>query len=244
MSSTKKVSCLYARVSTDMQVSGLESQVRALKLYCQHNEITEYEIFTDEGISGAKESRPALNRLMEAVEAGEVSQVIVFSFSRFARSTTHLLKALQKFKDKGIQFVSLSEKVDTGSAIGIAIFTILGAISQLERELIAERVRNGLANARAKGKILGRKKMRNSVLIRELLKSGLSYRQISVIAKCSHGSVHAEVLALKKEQAAAKEQEKKNEKQIDLKIEVKPDESKKVVFPDLKLDSLESRVLS
>ena len=87
MSSPKKVSCLYARVSTDNQSTGLESQVRALKLYCQHNEISEYEIFTDEGISGAKESRPALNRLMEAVEAGEVTQVIVFSFSRFARST-------------------------------------------------------------------------------------------------------------------------------------------------------------
>ncbi len=234
MSSVKKVSCLYARVSTDMQATGLESQVRALKLYCQHNEIPDLEIFADEGISGAKESRPALNRLMEAVEAGTVSHVIVFSFSRFARSTTHLLKALQKFKDKGVQFVSLSEKVDTGSAIGIAIFTILGAISQLERELIAKRVRNGLANARAKGKILGRKKMRNSVLIRELLKSGLSYRQISVIAKCSHGSVHAEVLALKKEQATAKE----NEKKLVQKPEIKPDELKKVVFHELKVEDL------
>ena len=234
MSSVKQVACLYARVSTDMQATGLESQVRALKLYCQHNEISEFEIFADEGISGAKESRPALNRLMESVEAGTVSHVIVFSFSRFARSTTHLLKALQKFKDKGVQFVSLSEKVDTGSAIGIAIFTILGAISQLERELIAERVRNGLANARAKGKILGRKKMRNSVLIRELLKSGLSYRQISVIAKCSHGSVHAEVLALKKEQAAAKE----NEKKLVQKPEIKSDELKNVVFPDLKVEDL------
>ena len=87
--------------------------------------------------------------------------------------------------------------------MGMAIFTILGAISQLERELIAERVRNGLANARAKGKILGRKKMRNSVLIRELLKSGLSYRAISLIAKCSHGSVHAELAALSQEQREA-----------------------------------------
>ncbi len=200
MTTNKKKVCLYARVSTDQQATGLESQVRALKIYCEHNDIAEFEIFTDENISGAKESRPSLNRLMAAVEADQVSQVVCFSFSRFARSTTHLLKGLQKFKDKGVLFVSLSEKIDTGSAMGMAIFTILGAISQLERELIAERVRNGLANARAKGKILGRKKMRNSVLIRELLKSGLSYRSISVIAKCSHGSVHAEKLALRKEE--------------------------------------------
>ena len=192
MTTNKKKVCLYARVSTDQQATGLESQVRALKIYCEHNDISEYEIFTDENISGAKESRPSLNRLMAAVEADQVSQVVCFSFSRFARSATHLLKGLQKFKDKGVLFVSLSEKVDTGSAMGMAIFTILGAISQLERELIAERVRNGLANARAKGKILGRKKMRNSVLIRELLRSGLSYRAISLIAKCSHGSVHRE----------------------------------------------------
>ena len=156
---------------------------------------------------------------MADVEADQVSQVVCFSFSRFARSTTHLLKGLQKFKDKGVLFVSLSEKVDTGSAMGMAIFTILGAISQLERELIAERVRNGLANARAKGKILGRKKMRNSVLIRELLKSGLSYRAIATISKASHGSVHAEkkamlaeeaLLAKQKEQEALKNQNAKS----------------------------------
>ena len=208
MTTNKKKVCLYARVSTDMQATGLESQVRALKIYCEHNGITEFEIYTDENISGAKESRPSLNRLMADVEADQVSQVVCFSFSRFARSTTHLLKGLQKFKDKGVLFVSLSEKVDTGSAMGMAIFTILGAISQLERELIAERVRNGLANARAKGKILGRKKMRNSVLIRELLKSGLSYRAISLIAKCSHGSVHAEKKSMLAEEALlAKQQE-------------------------------------
>ncbi len=108
MTTNKKKVCLYARVSTDQQATGLESQVRALKIYCEHNGITEFEIYTDENISGAKESRPSLNRLMADVEADQVSQVVCFSFSRFARSTTHLLKGLQKFKDKGVLFVSLS----------------------------------------------------------------------------------------------------------------------------------------
>ena len=197
-----KKTFLYARVSTDMQSTGLESQVRALKIYCEQNGVTEYEIFADEGISGAKESRPSLNRMMEAVDAGGTTQVVVFSFSRFARSTTHLLKALQKFKERNVQFVSLTERVDTSSAMGVAIFTILGAISQLERELIAERVKNGLANARAKGKHIGRKKMRDSDLIRKLLKAGVTYRRIAEIAKCSHGAVHAEKVSMKKDEAA------------------------------------------
>ena len=78
--------------------------------------------------------------------------MVVYSFSRFARSTTHLLSALQTFKKKEVHFVSLTEKIDTNSAVGVAIFSILASISQLERDLIADRVKIGLANARAKGK--------------------------------------------------------------------------------------------
>ncbi len=100
--------------------------------------------------------------------------------------------------------MSLTEKIDTNSAVGIAIFSILASISQLERDLIADRVKIGLANARAKGKLIGRKKLRDSDLIRKLLKAGMTYRNIAVIAKCSHGSVHAEVVAMKKEETELK----------------------------------------
>ena len=191
---------LYARVSTEQQTTGLESQVRVLKNYCEQNDIKDYEIFMDEGISGTKSSRPALDRMMTAVQSGEVSSVVVYSFSRFARSTTHLLNALSVFKAKSVNFVSLTEKIDTGTPVGIAVFSILAAISQLERDLIAERVKNGLANARAKGKHIGRKKMRDSDLIRKLLKAGVTYRRIAEIAKCSHGCVHAEKVAMKLEE--------------------------------------------
>jgi len=201
MNSIKRVAC-YARVSTVDQTTGLESQMRVLKQYCEGNGIKDVEFFADEGISGTKASRPALDRLMAAVENEEVSSVVVYSFSRFARSTTHLLHALQIFKKRGVHFVSLTEKIDTNSAVGLAIFSILAAISQLERDLIADRVRIGLANARAKGKLIGRKKMRDSDLIRKLLKAGMSYRQISIVAKCSHGSVSAERAAMKREEEA------------------------------------------
>lgn len=201
--SEKKVAC-YARVSTDLQQGGLESQMRVLKTYCDQNNIKNAEFYQDEGISGTKSSRPALDRMMAAVEAEEISTVIVYSFSRFARSTTHLLNALQIFKKKGVQFVSLTEKIDTNTAVGVAIFSILASISQLERDLIADRVKIGLANARAKGKLIGRKKMRDSDLIRKLLKAGMSYRNISAVAKCSHGSVSAERAAMKREETELK----------------------------------------
>lgn len=199
-----KKTALYARVSTMDQSTGLESQVRVLKSYCEHNQIEHVEFFTDEGISGTKASRPSLDRLMAAVENDEISSVVVYSFSRFARSTTHLLNALQSFKRKGVHFVSLTEKIDTNSAVGVAIFSILAAISQLERDLVADRVRIGLANARAKGKLIGRKKMRDSDLIRKLLKAGMSYRNISMVAKCSHGSVSAERAAMRREEEELK----------------------------------------
>lgn len=201
--SQKRVAC-YCRVSTELQTGGMESQIRVLKTYCEQNNITEVEFYTDEGISGTKSSRPALDRMMSAVEKDEISSVVVYSFSRFARSTTHLLNALQIFKKKGVHFVSLTEKIDTNSAVGVAIFSILASISQLERDLIADRVKIGLANARAKGKLIGRKKMRDSDLIRKLLKAGMSYRQISIVAKCSHGSVSAERAAMKREEEELK----------------------------------------
>lgn len=199
----KTVAC-YARTSTIEQATGLESQVRVLRQYCEQNGIKNVEFYTDGGISGTKASRPALDRMMAAVENGEVSSVVVHSFSRFARSTTHLLNALTRFKEKGVHFVSISERIDTNSAVGVAIFSILAAIAQLERDLIASRVKIGLENARAKGKLIGRRKMRDSDLIRKLLKAGMSYRNISVVAKCSHGSVSAERAALRREEEALK----------------------------------------
>jgi DNA invertase Pin-like site-specific DNA recombinase len=173
--SNKKV-CLYARVSTQDQASGLESQVRSLNDYCRMNNITHYEIFANEGISGTKSSRPALDRMMKVVRDNEAECVVVYSFSRFARSTTHLLQGLEEMKKTNTGFVSLTEKIDTNSPIGKAVFVIISAIAALERDLIAERVKNGLANARAKGKLIGRKKLRDSDLIRKLLKAGMTYR--------------------------------------------------------------------
>jgi putative DNA-invertase from lambdoid prophage Rac len=200
MSELNKI-CLYARVSTADQTSGLESQVRALKEYCRANNIQDALLFADENQSGAKSSRPALDRMMEMVRNQKVEKVISYSLSRLGRSTTHLLKLMDEMNKCGVKFVSLSERLETETPAGRMIFTVLAAVSQLERELIVERVKNGLANARAKGKQIGRLKKRDSTLIRSLLKAGMSFRQIAALAKCSHGSVSAEKAAMKKEEA-------------------------------------------
>ena len=156
-------------------------------------------IYEDENQSGVKQSRPALDRMMKDAREGQIGKVIVYSFSRYARSVTHLLRALEEFKKLDVGFVSITESIDTNTPLGSAVFTILGAVAQLERDLIAERVRNGLANAKAKGIRIGRLKVRDSDLIRKLKTSGMTYRQIAHIARCSAGAVGAEMRAWKKE---------------------------------------------
>lgn len=199
-----KVTAIYVRVSTNEQNSGLEAQIRTLKEYCEKNKIENYQVFADEGISGAKSSRPGLDRMMTDVRQGRVEKVIVYSFSRFARSVTHLLAALEEFRKLNIPFISYTENVDTNSPMGRAFFVVIAAISQLERELIVERVKNGLRNAKAKGKQIGRKKTRPSELIRALLKKGLSLRTVAAALGTSHGSVSLERALMKKEEAEEK----------------------------------------
>jgi DNA invertase Pin-like site-specific DNA recombinase len=189
----KKITALYARTSTTMQASGLDAQIRALRRYCSSHGIADYIIYEDDGISGAKASRPALDRMMKDVEEGKIEKVIVYSFSRYARSTSHLLKALETFKSLGVAFVSTTENLDTNTPLGVAIFSIISSIAQLERDLIRERVINGLRAAKERGVKIGRKKTRPSALIRRLRSKGLTFRQISELANCSQGSVALEI---------------------------------------------------
>jgi DNA invertase Pin-like site-specific DNA recombinase len=195
----QKHAALYARTSTSLQATGLEAQVRELKSYCQTNGIASHVIYSDEGVSGTKANRPELDKLMTAVDRGEVSSVIVYSFSRFARSVTHLLRALQLFEERGVSLISISENLDTRTSTGRFVFTILAALAALEREILVERVKCGLANAVAKGRKLGRPQTRPNELIKELLSRGLSYRKIAGIAKCSHWSIAEVAKAMRSE---------------------------------------------
>lgn len=206
--SKKRRFALYARVSTSDQRNGLDAQIRALRIFCEQNNVVDYELFADENQSGTKSSRPGLDRMMKAVENGEVETVVVFAFSRYARSVTHMLKGLEIMRAHKTNFVSLTEKLDLNTSLGHVVFVIISAIAQLERDLIAERVRNGLAAAKARGARIGRVRKRNDALIHSLLEAGLSFREIAKVAKCSHGSVSAS----KKEWLAKKAKEESKQK--------------------------------
>lgn len=146
---------IYCRVSTQEQSSDM--QLTALRDYCRARGFKIYKEFIDNGISGSRDSRPALNELMDAVRKHRVQAVLVYKFDRFARSTKHLVLALEEFQSLGIDFISFSENVDTSSPLGKAVFTIVSAIAELERNIIVQRVRHGLDNARRKGVKLGRR---------------------------------------------------------------------------------------
>jgi DNA invertase Pin-like site-specific DNA recombinase len=135
--------------------------------------------YVDRGISGAKERRPQLDRLIADAHKRKFEVIVVWKFDRFARSVSHLLRALENFRALGIEFVSLSEQIDTSTPTGKMIFTVLGAVAELERSLIAERVRAGLRNAKAKGRKLGRPtKPVNAAKIADLRAQGVPWRRI------------------------------------------------------------------
>ncbi len=181
---------IYARVSTN---NGQDPtvQTRELEEYCQRRGWKVAGQYIDVGISGAKEKRPELSRLMADAHRRKFDAVIVWKFDRFARSVSHLLRALETFKALGIEFVSLTEGVDTSTPTGRMIFTVLGAVAELEPSLIAERVRAGLRNAKAKGKKLGRPRLvADRSQIARLRAQGCSIREIAAQLGCSLGFVH------------------------------------------------------
>ena len=161
-------------------------QLSELREFCRHRNWNVAAEFVDRGISGAEDSRPELNRLMAEAHRGKFSVVVVWKFDRFARSVSHLLRALETFRSLGIEFVSLSEAVDTTTPAGKMVFTVLGAVAELERSLIGERVRAGLRNAKAKGKRLGRPPLRelSTAEIRQLRRDRKRARtSFSLLAK-------------------------------------------------------------
>ncbi len=181
---------IYARVSTH-NGQDPEMQLRELREYCQRRGWKLAGEYIDAGISGAKDSRPELNRLMADAHRRKFDAVVVWKFDRFARSVSHLLRALETFRSLGIEFVSLSEQVDTSTPTGKMIFTVLGAVAELERSLIAERVRAGLRNARAKGRRLGRPPSRlDAAKIASLRSQGASWRAVGAELGVSAATAH------------------------------------------------------
>lgn len=135
----------YARVSTQDQ--NLQLQLDALeKAGC-------IEIF-EEKKTGTKKDRPALNEMLKMLRAGD--RVVVYKLDRISRSTKHLIELVELFEDKGVEFVSVQDNIDTSTAMGRFFFRIMASIAELERDIISERTKSGLAAARARGRNGGR----------------------------------------------------------------------------------------
>lgn len=182
---------IYARVSTANNGQDPTMQTRELREYAERRGWRITGEYVDVGISGTKEKRPELDRLMADAHKRRFDVVCVWRFDRFARSVSHLLRALETFKALGIDFVSFSEQMDTSTPTGKMVFTVLGAVAELERSLIVERVRAGLRNARAKGKRLGRPRVTvDAARIAMLRAQGLSWAKIAAQLGVGEGTVY------------------------------------------------------
>lgn len=147
---------LYLRVSTRDQTT--LNQELILKEYCSREKFQVHKIYKDEGISGAKTSRPALDNMLQDMRNKHFEAVIVWKFDRLGRSTAHLLQVLEELKNKGVRLIATSQNIDTDTPMGKFFFTILSGFAEMEREITRDRIYAGLDRAKKQGKTLGRKK--------------------------------------------------------------------------------------
>ena len=180
------------RVSTPDQKPDL--QYDGLRGYAARAGLDVVQDYCDVAVSGRREGRPKLNALMTAARNREIDCVLVWKFDRFARSTRHLLAALEEFDHLGVRFISVQDQIDTDSPMGRAMFTIIGAMAELESSLISERVTAGMKAAAVRGRHLGRPPIAARTISEiEALASSteLSVRQIQrkVAGKASRGVV-------------------------------------------------------
>ena len=184
----KKVG-LYARVSTNDGRQDPEVQLQQLRLYCQQRGWTVHREYVDH-MSGASDSRPAMQSLMDDVRKRRVDSVVVWRFDRFARSTKSLVLALDEFRQLGVDFVSFSENVDTSTAMGKVVFTVIAAMAEFERSLIQERVIAGLQKAKHDGVRLGRPRTGFDVQKAvELKRGGRSWSEIAAVVGASSATL-------------------------------------------------------
>jgi DNA invertase Pin-like site-specific DNA recombinase len=181
---------LYARVSTMEQ--GPEPQLDELKAYANRRGEDAQE-FVDHGVSGTKDSRPALDQLMDCARRREISALVIVKLDRLARSVRHLTALAEELDSLGVDLVVLDQAIDTGTATGKLLFHVLGAIGEFERTLIVERTKAGVAAARRRGRHPGRPRVLTVDQVkraRRLASTGHSVRKIAGLLGCSPATAH------------------------------------------------------
>ena len=183
---------VYARVSTTNHGQDVTLQTRDLQQFAEARGWHLVDAYIDDGVSGAKDSRPELNRLMSDAQRRKFDVVLVWKLDRFGRSLRHLVNALAELEALGIAFVSFTDNLDLSTPSGRLMFQVIAAMSEFERSLIQERVRAGMRNARAKGRPIGRPRAKVDLAeIARLRDSGASLRAIAARLGVSVGKVAA-----------------------------------------------------
>src|ERR1700751_4896636 len=182
-----KRAVIYTRVSTGDQHP--ETQLYDLRELAKQRRYEIVHEYTDT-ISGAKSKRPGLDQLMADARRHRFDVVLVAAFDRIARNVRHFLEVLDELSHLGIQFISLRENIDTGGPLGRAMLTIIGAIAELERSLICERVRAGMRRAKLEGRRIGRAPLNiDRARVVEDRRSGMSLTKVAQRHKISRASV-------------------------------------------------------
>lgn len=192
---------LYARISTIDKGQDTELQLRDLRKYAEARGWTVFGEYIDK-CSGSKDKRPELDRLLEGARKRKFNAILVWRLDRFSRSLKHLITALDELRGLGVSFYSFSENIDLSSSTGQLLFHLLGAFAEFERNLIKERVKAGIANARAKGKIIGRRPLIDTGdlwTVKDMRGRGMSIRQIAEACKLSKSSVHKTLKKIEQE---------------------------------------------
>jgi len=199
----------YIRVSTEDQARegiSLDNQEAKIKVYASLNDLDLVEVIRDEGASGKNLDREGMKRLLEMVKACRIEAIIVYKLDRLSRKTIDTLNLIEMFESKGIAFHSISEKVDTKSATGKFFLTIISAIAQMERDLIAERTKDALSHKKVKKEWMGRipfgfkiednrlvedpEQMKTIQKAKRMKRAGKTLRDISKALNLSLGYVH------------------------------------------------------
>ena len=184
---------LYARISTVDKKQSTDLQLNELNEYASVRKWTTRD-FIDEGESGAKQRRPALDELLKAARRRDIDVIIVWRLDRLGRSLPHLLQLLQEFQALGVGFISLRESIDLTTPVGKLMTYMLSAFSEFELDLNRERVRAGIEAARRKGKIIGRRPTADDDKARVIAALGqnpaVSIRKLAALVGISKSTVH------------------------------------------------------
>jgi DNA invertase Pin-like site-specific DNA recombinase len=183
-----KRAALYARVSTPDQ--HVETQLYDLRKLAEQRGFEVSREYCDRGVSGSKARRPGLDAMLADARRGEFSVLLVAAFDRVARSTKNFLEIVDELQDLGIEFVSAREAIDTSTPMGKMFVTLIGSIAELEKSILAERIRAGMRRARMEGQRLGRAPLNidHGALVRDRL-AGMSLTNVAKKYGVSRASV-------------------------------------------------------